>query len=76
MNWNKWLHGLLGAVISSTVTTVGAVAGTTMSGTPVDGKTLGGAVLGGAVSGAVLYLRKSPIPEDTNETNCTPPKQE
>ena len=63
-NWKKWLHGFLGAVISSTATTVGAVAGSTISGTPMDMKAVGGAALGGAITGAVLYLKQSPIPEE------------
>lgn len=64
MNWKKWLHGLLGAVISGTVTTVGATIGATASGSPMDAKATGGAALGGAITGAVLYLRQSPLPPD------------
>lgn len=70
-NWKKWLHGLLGAVISSAATTVGAAGGASMAGTPLEIKQLGGAAVGGAITGAVLYLRQSPIPAESETITTT-----
>lgn len=67
MNWKHWLQGLLGAVVSSAATTVGAVAGSSMSGTPMDVKQVGGAAAGGAIAGAVLYLKQSPVPAEIKD---------
>lgn len=67
MKWKKWLHGLLGAVVSGAATAVGAVAGMVGSGeTHMDAGAVTGAAVGGAITGAVLYLKQSPVPPDAS----------
>ena len=66
-----WLHGLAAAAITGAATTGGGVL-SAMAFAPkmvwnVEfWATVGGSAVFGAVFGAVLYLRKSPVPEGTS----------
>lgn len=67
MNWKLWLHGLAAAFIGGAANAISniAVAPETFNFEAGLKKLLMSALVSG-VLGAALYLKKSPVPEDSN----------
>ena len=65
MNWQRWMRGLLGAVINSaaSATTVVVVDPGDFNFAGGLGK-LGSVIAASAIVGAALYLKTHPLPED------------
>jgi hypothetical protein len=81
MNWKLWLHGLVAAAVGGTTTTAAAYLGNWAQATlsaasagqaapALNGGTVGALALGGAIIGAVGYLLKSPVQQQTNTTQA------
>lgn len=70
MSRKAWLHGLLGAAITGAATAAGGVLSAMafvpkMAWTVEFWATVGGAGVFGGLTGALLYLRKSPLADES-----------
>jgi hypothetical protein len=82
----NWIRGLVSAVVtggsSAALASLG-ISGANAVGVPVpqlDIKQLGAVVIGGGIVGMLAYLKQSPIPPDSGNTDflnkpSTPPSQ-
>lgn len=61
---SKWVHGLVGGVITSISTTGLALLGSKVIGIELDIKTFALACITSGVVGALAYLKQSPLPPE------------
>jgi hypothetical protein len=67
-----WLKGLAAAVVGGAVNSLSDIVSSNLQGTVAGWKHIGISALSGAFVGLVFYLKKSPVPPDSDPV---PPSQ-
>ena len=71
MTLKAWLKGLAAAVISGVSNAVVATIGCNATGSPLNYSQIGTVATTAALIGAALYLKQSPLPDDTMTVTTT-----
>lgn len=68
LDWSHWFYALGKTVIGGVASTAAAWAGTKVMGEPLDWSQLGSVMLAATLLHLFFYLKKSPLPDDSDST--------